>query len=198
MLQPVAVPHKHLNDLREHRRTLAGRRDSGARRATQGKAVLRLSATAFGGGVSEILYTVVPPMIDVGIEAEWDVIYGREEFFNATKVMHCIVHDPQPAALSSLVPGKSHRWVWRCHIDLSTANPEHSEPPVRSLEGSAWGDRRVPNRQGRDPRGTARAGRFDADQRSRRVGLLQRHGRACRRGPGHSHMNNLNKWGRSR
>ena len=27
-------------------------------------------------------------MRDVGLEAEWQVIYGREEFFNATKLMH--------------------------------------------------------------------------------------------------------------
>jgi trehalose synthase len=27
-------------------------------------------------------------MVDVGLECEWHVIYGREEFFNATKLMH--------------------------------------------------------------------------------------------------------------
>jgi trehalose synthase len=117
-----------------------------------------VSATAFGGGVAEILSTLVPLMIDVGLECEWHVIYGREEFFNATKLMHnalqgapqelseeqwdiwrryneinarelsgdwdvIIVHDPQPAALASLVGEKARRWVWRCHIDLSTPNP---------------------------------------------------------------------------
>ena len=35
----------------------------------------------------------------------------------------CIVHDPQPAALRSLVPEKARGWIWRCHIDLSTPNP---------------------------------------------------------------------------
>jgi trehalose synthase len=54
----------------------------------KGKRVLHLSATAFGGGVSELLYTIVPLMRDVGLEAEWRVILGREEFFNATKLMH--------------------------------------------------------------------------------------------------------------
>ena len=38
--------------------------------------------------MSEILYTLVPLMRDVGLDAEWQVIYGREEFFNATKLMH--------------------------------------------------------------------------------------------------------------
>ena len=49
---------------------------------------LHVSATAFGGGVSEILYTLVPLMRDVGLDCEWHVIYGREEFFNVTKMMH--------------------------------------------------------------------------------------------------------------
>ncbi len=54
----------------------------------KGKRVVHISATAFGGGVSEILYTLVPLMRDVGLDCEWQVIYGREEFFNATKLMH--------------------------------------------------------------------------------------------------------------
>jgi trehalose synthase len=54
----------------------------------QGKRVLHVSATAFGGGVSEILYTMVPLMRDVGLDAHWHVILGREDFFNVTKLMH--------------------------------------------------------------------------------------------------------------
>ncbi|MBA2766059.1 MAG: glycosyl transferase family 1, partial [Solirubrobacterales bacterium] len=88
MLQPVAVGTKILTDythivgrelVDEIRELAAG---------LQGARVVHLSATAFGGGVSEILYTLVPLMRDVGLECEWQVIYGREEFFNATKLMH--------------------------------------------------------------------------------------------------------------
>jgi trehalose synthase len=159
VLQPVAVGHKTLADythicgreLIDEIRTLA--------EPLQGRKVVHVSATAFGGGVSEILYTLVPLMRDVGLDCEWQVIYGREEFFNATKLMHnalqgapqdldrqqwrtwrrynemnarelvggwdvCLVHDPQPAALHELVPEKATGWVWRCHIDLSTPNPQ--------------------------------------------------------------------------
>src|SRR6201996_1468516 len=88
MLQPITVPNKHLSDYA----SIVGRAlsDEIRERAERlkGKRVLHVSATAFGGGVSEILYTLVPLMIDVGLQAEWHVIYGREEFFNATKVMH--------------------------------------------------------------------------------------------------------------
>ena len=157
MLQPVSVAQKQLSDYA----SLVGRAlvDEIQKRAAslKGKRVLHVSATAFGGGVSEILGTLVPLMVDVGLECEWQVIYGREEFFNATKLLHnalqgnpqdlteeqwatwlryneinaeqlsenwdvCIVHDPQPAAIPSLVPDKAGKWVWRCHIDLSTPN----------------------------------------------------------------------------
>lgn len=170
MLQPVAVGHKHLSDythivgwpLIDEVRTLA--------EPLKGLRCLHLSATAFGGGVSEILYTLVPLMRDVGIEAEWQVIYGREEFFNSTKLLHnalqgapddltpdqwatwrqynemnarelsggwdaIIVHDPQPAAIHSLVPEKARAWVWRCHIDLSTPNADAIERLLPYLMG---------------------------------------------------------------
>jgi trehalose synthase len=88
VLQAVALAHKSLADythivgrpLVEEIRELA--------EPLKGRRVVHLSATAFGGGVSEILYTLVPLMRDVGLEVEWQVIYGREEFFNATKIMH--------------------------------------------------------------------------------------------------------------
>jgi trehalose synthase len=124
-----------------------------------GKRVLHLSATAFGGGVAEILYTLVPLMADVGLEVEWRIIRGADEFYDATKTMHnalqgnpqglttsqrevfcrynelnasefaaepdydlVIVHDPQPAGMIDAARGSAARWIWRCHIDLSTPN----------------------------------------------------------------------------
>jgi trehalose synthase len=88
MLQPVPVAQKSLADythlagkpLVEEVRGLAGE--------LEGLRVLHLSATAFGGGVAEILYTLVPLMADVGIEVEWQVMLGREEFYNVTKQLH--------------------------------------------------------------------------------------------------------------
>ena len=54
----------------------------------KGKRVLHVSATSFGGGVAEILYTLVPLMRDVGLDAEWDIMFGSEPFFNVTKSFH--------------------------------------------------------------------------------------------------------------
>ena len=88
MLQPVAVGSKTLSDYAH----ICGPELIGEIRELaeplQGRRVLHVSATAFGGGVSEILYTLVPLMRDVGLDCEWHVIYGREEFFNVTKMMH--------------------------------------------------------------------------------------------------------------
>ncbi len=53
-----------------------------------GSSILHVNATAFGGGVSELLYTLVPLMQDVGLIADWKVIQGSEEFFSVTKIMH--------------------------------------------------------------------------------------------------------------
>jgi len=62
----------------------------------EGKRVLHLSATAFGGGVAEILYTLVPLMGNVGLEVEWRVMHGADEFFRVTKTIHnALQGDPQ-------------------------------------------------------------------------------------------------------
>jgi trehalose synthase len=50
--------------------------------------VCHVNATSFGGGVAEILYSLVPLMNDIGLHADWRVMFGREEFFNVTKAMH--------------------------------------------------------------------------------------------------------------
>jgi trehalose synthase len=88
LLQPVGVGHKSLADYTHlvGRPLVAEIRELAEK--LQGLKVLHLSATAFGGGVSEILYTLVPLMRDVGIQAEWEIMIGREEFYNVTKVMH--------------------------------------------------------------------------------------------------------------
>jgi len=54
----------------------------------KGKKVVHINATSFGGGVAEILSTLVPLMKDVGLEAEWQVIKGSDDFFNITKAIH--------------------------------------------------------------------------------------------------------------
>jgi trehalose synthase len=88
MLQLVNVGHKSLADYT----TIATRGLMDEIRALAeplaGARVLELSATAFGGGVAEIQYTLVPLMQDAGLEVEWRIIRGADEFFAATKTIH--------------------------------------------------------------------------------------------------------------
>ena len=158
MLPPVNVGHKSLSDYA----TILGRglvaEIQRLAEPLEGKRVLHISATAFGGGVAEINYTLVPLMRSVGLDTEWRIIHGEDEFFNVTKKIHnalqgspvgltpeeeaiyhrynamnageldeseydfVINHDPQPAAMIDHYPDRRARWIWRCHIDLSTPN----------------------------------------------------------------------------
>ena len=69
----------------------------------QGKRVVHVSATAFGGGVAEINYTLVPLMADAGLDVEWRVIRGAEEFFNVTKAIHnALQGDPRALTAEEL------------------------------------------------------------------------------------------------
>jgi trehalose synthase len=152
VLQTIDVGTRRLDDYRdvvsrealEELRTLA----APLRRAR----VLHLSATPYGGGVSELLRSVIPLARDLGIVADWKIISGDEPFFEVTKRIHnglqgapieispadraryldgnqanasrltaaydvIVVHDPQPAAIRSLLGPRDARWIWRCHID---------------------------------------------------------------------------------
>jgi trehalose synthase len=88
VLPLVNVGHKSLGDYA----TIAtrGLMDE-IRRLAQplaGRRVLHLSATAYGGGVAEINYTLVPLMVDAGLDVEWRIIHGHEEFYSVTKTIH--------------------------------------------------------------------------------------------------------------
>jgi trehalose synthase len=54
----------------------------------EGLKVLEINATAQGGGVAEMLYSSIPFLNSLGIEAEWKIIRGNGEFFECTKNLH--------------------------------------------------------------------------------------------------------------
>src|SRR3954462_7345025 len=54
----------------------------------RGKRLVHVSATAFGGGVAEINYALVPLMRDAGLDAEGGGIAGAGEVLSATKTIH--------------------------------------------------------------------------------------------------------------
>lgn len=58
-----------------------------ARKLT-GKHVLHINATYQGGGVAEILGSVVVLMNDIGIDTGWRILHGSPDFFAITKKFH--------------------------------------------------------------------------------------------------------------
>ncbi len=50
--------------------------------------VVHVSATQYGGGVSELLRSLVPLEADLGLSAEWRIIFGQDQFFKVTKKFH--------------------------------------------------------------------------------------------------------------
>ncbi len=54
----------------------------------RGLRVLELSSTATGGGVAELMSSLVPLERDLGLDVEWWVIAGGGEFFEVTKKLH--------------------------------------------------------------------------------------------------------------
>ena len=54
----------------------------------KGARVAHINATAEGGGVAEILGSLIPLYRDAGIDASWLVLQGSEPFFHVTKRLH--------------------------------------------------------------------------------------------------------------
>jgi trehalose synthase len=155
-MQEVDVAEKRLADYRATigQSATAGLEELG--RKLKGKRVAHINATSYGGGVAELLHSIVPLMDDLGLDTHWFVLDGTSAFYDTTKTIHnalqgaptgptaemqaeyvrvnkanaasfhddfdiVVIHDPQPAPLVRFVERKG-RWIWRCHIDLTTPN----------------------------------------------------------------------------
>jgi len=60
----------------------------GKARGLYGKHIVHINSTYQGGGVAEILYSLVLLMNDVGIDCGWRILHGSPDFFNVTKKFH--------------------------------------------------------------------------------------------------------------
>lgn len=123
-----------------------------------GTRVQHINSVSLGGGVAELLHRLVPLMRQVGLDVEWTVMDGTDEFFQVTKRFHdalhgkkigigeketatyrdvieanaakldpdaefVVLHDPQPLGLVAYRDRCRGRFLWRCHIDVSRADP---------------------------------------------------------------------------
>jgi trehalose synthase len=134
-----------------------------------GRRIINVNSTASGGGVAEMLQTLLAYTRGVGIDTRWFVIDGDPAFFEVTKRIHnhlydapgdggelgeterhvyegtlhrqvdginaelrpgdvALIHDPQPAGLTTAARAAGARVVWRCHVgvDRQSARSAHA------------------------------------------------------------------------
>ena len=58
----------------------------------RGRVVWNVNSTARGGGVAEVLSSLIPYDRGAGIDARWVVIEGEPAFFDMTKKLHTLLH----------------------------------------------------------------------------------------------------------
>lgn len=64
-----------------------------ARREFTGRAIWHVNSTARGGGVAEILHSLLPYVRGVGVDTRWVVLREAPEFFAVTKRIHNHLHE---------------------------------------------------------------------------------------------------------
>ena len=63
-----------------------------AQRQLQGRVVWNINSTAYGGGVAEMLWSLIAYARAAGADARWVVMGGEEDFFHVTKRIHNNLH----------------------------------------------------------------------------------------------------------
>jgi trehalose synthase len=67
---------------------------SALREVLDGRRIWHVNSTPRGGGVAELLSTLLPYAADAGVDVRWVVIEGRDdEFFDLTKRIHNMLHE---------------------------------------------------------------------------------------------------------
>ena len=184
MLERVPLLDKHLDDYAERRRARhASSASASWPSRSQGARVLHINATAYGGGVAELLATHVaaaratsasrpsgrsstaatsssasPRRCTTRCRAPtssgprtMERIYLERVLDNALAARRRVgLHrHPRPAARRDARvrarprrrPTPSTKWIWRCHIDLTDANPtvwDFFRPFVEQYDASVW------------------------------------------------------------
>lgn len=94
--------------------------------------ILHINSTRIGGGVAEILNSLVSLMQEVELQARWEVLEGNPEFFNTTKQFHNGLHG-QPVSISGemlesyLATARNNRRVLEGDADLIVI---HDQQPL--------------------------------------------------------------------
>lgn len=86
----------------------------------RGARIAQINATPYGGGVSELLRSVVPLERDLGLVADWRIITGDERFFSIIKGLHNALQGAKIAMTTE---------VCETYLSYSTRNAQLLETP---------------------------------------------------------------------
>lgn len=88
MYGTLALSHRTVDDLREAAGGDAIDELRRLARPIEGLRVLNLSVTGFGTGTAELLSSSIPLLVDLGVDAHWQVIRASEDFAQISRAMY--------------------------------------------------------------------------------------------------------------
>ena len=91
----------------------------------KGMKLIHVNSTRMGGGVAEILTTMIPLTRALGIDTRWEVISGDDEFYQCTKLIHNSFQGSQSDISESL---------WKSYETTNAKNAEKLRPLLESAD----------------------------------------------------------------
>ncbi len=141
-VRSVQLPTKEVDDYRESAGEAAIESLRAAAEPLQGKRVLHINSTSYGGGVAEILASLVPLTRSLGIDTHWQVIEGTDDFFWITKTIHNGMHGGDVTITPAML--ETYREVNRQNAenledawDFVVVHDAQPMPLIREVPGSA-------------------------------------------------------------
>jgi len=100
-------------------------------RRLYGRRILHINSTYYGGGVAEILNSLVPLMNNIGIEADWRILHGTPDLFTITKKFHNALQGDSinlTEIKKRLYVGANEAFSTYCHIDADCVFVHDPQP----------------------------------------------------------------------
>ncbi len=100
-------------------------------RRLYGRRILHINSTYYGGGVAEILNSLVPLMNNIGIEADWRILHGTPDLFTITKKFHNALQGDSinlTEIKKQLYVGANEAFSTYCHIDADCVFVHDPQP----------------------------------------------------------------------
>jgi trehalose synthase len=92
----------------------------------KGKKIVHINSTKSGGGVAEILSTMVNLTEELGIATQWEVIKGTPDFFECTKQFHNAIQ-----GIKRAFPNPK---LFKVYEEINAENAEHLRPVLESAD----------------------------------------------------------------